>query len=173
MMINVHSGEDLKNHIIQSNFPSTGDNFTQRSIIRSNTSAIPKLIPNKSNFAVYSQFPKVMAPFVSTTEPDDHSNYMEDHKVTNLFEKQNKYLSQIASSMVLQNNERKYDENRKLKERIRKLEMETLMKEQEKKIVDLLSNRNSSKSPINRKEKNLSGNFNNLINLIYSINFSF
>ena len=139
MMINVHSGEDLKNHVIHSNFPSTGDNFMQQSIIqmkKSNTSVIPIL--NKSNFAAYSQFPKIMAPFISRTEPDD-SKYMEDHKVTNLFEKQNKYLSQIATSMVLQNTERKYDENRKLEERIRKLEMETLMKEQEKKIAELLA----------------------------------
>ena len=120
--------------------------------IRRSFSSVPSIPPNKNknNFGGHLEFPKVTRPFLYITESeedDDDSDYMEDKKVVNLFEKQNKYLNEIVSGMALQNNnERKLEENRQLEERIKKLEMETVMKEQEKNLNKLV-NINSSKSP--------------------------
>ena len=86
-------------------------------------------------------------------EINDGAFDLQNKKVINMFEKQNKYLSQIASNMVLQDNQRIMDENKRLEEKIKRLKKESLMKDQERKIAELLIEKSNSKAQTNDIEK--------------------
>ena len=78
---------------------------------------------------------------------------LQNKKVINMFEKQNKYLSQIASNMVLQDNQRIIDENKRLEEKMKRLKKESLIKDQERKMAELLIEKSHSKGQTNDIEK--------------------
>jgi hypothetical protein len=89
-----------------------------------------------------------------TRVTDDSESSEEDNgRVMKLFEKQQNALNNIAHDLAWQSREKQNKEKKSLEDRLRKLEMETLMKEQERKMMKLLQMKEEQDKEARRLEQ--------------------